>query len=338
MKRIPRPDLAAGEAARLGEELRDARMALGWTVEDMAASLRIRRVYLTALEQGRVRDLPAPAYALGFVRSYATAVGLDPDEMVRRFREVTGSIAPRRSDLVFPEPVPERGMPPGALILTGVVLAVGAYVAWYNWSGTGTRTVDTVPPVPARIEQLAREVSPPPAPVAVEPPAAPAPTPTAAAAAPPPVRPADPAAQPAAGTPAVPRQDQSRVVLRVRNTESWVQVREGTGGTILLNRTLKPGETWQVPNRNGLTLTTGNVLGLEFIVDGQVLPPVAAGSAQVRRDINLDADKLKTSGLVSVTPPPRPAPPPAPAQPAAPRPMPTPPGYQGGGAAPTAPQ
>ncbi|MBX6747575.1 MAG: helix-turn-helix domain-containing protein, partial [Acetobacteraceae bacterium] len=112
MNRLTRPDAAAaGEAARLGEELRDARLALGLSVEDIAASLRIRRGYLVALEEGRLRDLPALAYALGFVRSYARALGLDEDEMVRRFREVSGPAVQRKTDLVFPEPVPERGVP-----------------------------------------------------------------------------------------------------------------------------------------------------------------------------------------------------------------------------------
>ena len=81
MKRPFRPEPSAGEAARLGEELRDARFALGFSIEDIAASLRIRRPYLVALEEGRVRDLPAPAYAVGFVRTYARALGLDEDDV-----------------------------------------------------------------------------------------------------------------------------------------------------------------------------------------------------------------------------------------------------------------
>lgn len=164
MKRAPRPDLSAGETARLGEQLRDARIALGLSIEDMAASLRIRRVYLAALEEGRVRELPAPAYVLGFVRTYARALGLDDDEMVRRFRE-SGSAQPvRRTDLVFPEPVPDRGVPAGAVIIAGVALVMGAYLAWFQWSGGRPRIADVVPPVPQRLEQAQRERTVPPTP------------------------------------------------------------------------------------------------------------------------------------------------------------------------------
>ena len=80
MKRNPRPDIAAAEAARVGEDLREARLTLGASVEDMAEHLRINRRYIHALEEGRVRDLPGSAYAVGFVRSYASALGLDPDQ------------------------------------------------------------------------------------------------------------------------------------------------------------------------------------------------------------------------------------------------------------------
>ncbi|WP_198378425.1 helix-turn-helix domain-containing protein, partial [Neoroseomonas rubea] len=155
MKRQPRPEITAAEAARVGEDLREARMTLGASVEDMAERLRINRRYIHALEEGRIRDLPGPAYAVGFVRSYATALGLDPDESVRRFRDVTGGAAAKNGDLVFPEPVPSRGVPAGALVAAGVVLAIGAYVAWYNWSGSGDRVVDAVPPVPPRLEGAA---------------------------------------------------------------------------------------------------------------------------------------------------------------------------------------
>ena len=115
MKRLARPELTAAEAARIGEEIREARLALGITIEDAANRLRINRRYLAALEEGRIKDLPGPAYAMGFVRSYASALGLDADELVRRFRDVTGTGA-QKGDLVFPEPVPGRGIPAGAVV------------------------------------------------------------------------------------------------------------------------------------------------------------------------------------------------------------------------------
>ncbi|MBR0657491.1 helix-turn-helix domain-containing protein, partial [Plastoroseomonas arctica] len=178
MKRIARPDLTAAEATRLGEELREARMAMGVSVADMAERIRIRRVYLLALEEGRLKELPGQAYVVGFLRNYANALGLNTDEVLRRFREV--SVPTTKADLVFPEPVPSRGVPAGAVMLAGAVLAVAAYVGWYNFSGGAARVVDAVPPLPPRLEQMAPE--PPPrvpdsqVPAVTPPASAPAPT------------------------------------------------------------------------------------------------------------------------------------------------------------------
>lgn len=283
MKRLPRPEPSAAEAARLGEELRDARVALGLSLEDIAASLRIRRPYLVALEEGRVRDLPAPAYAVGFVRTYARALGLDEDEVVRRFREASGPVVQRKTDLVFPEPVPERGLPAGAVILVGAMLAVGAYAGWYQWSGSGDRTVDAVAPVPARIEQAAR-LEPAPAATPSPPPAA---SPVNAQAAPaPPLATAPPAPLPAATA------TEGRIVLRAR-ADAWIQLRDRGTGTVILNRVLRPGESYTVPPREGLLFTTGNAGGLDIMVDGQPVP--ALGGAQaVRRDLLLEPERLKS--------------------------------------------
>lgn len=302
MKRNQRPDIAAAEAARVGEDLREARLTLGASVEDMADHLRINRRYIHALEEGRVRDLPGSAYAVGFVRSYASALGLDPDEAVRRFRDVTGGSVSKTGELVFPEPVPSRGMPAGALVAVGVVIAIGAYVAWYNWTGSGNRVVDAVPPLPPRLEQAVEEggrlregASPQAAPAASP---APAPAPVAAPA--PPVNPNEP-----------------RIVIRARG-ESWVQVRDARENRVLLDRVLRPGDTWAVPNREGLALTTGKAENIEFVLDGEVANTTLTGATGVRRGVPLEVDRLRAAPAPAPAAQAQPAP--RPGLPAPPRP------------------
>lgn len=329
MKRPQRHDLTAAEAARVGEELREARLTLGASVEDMADRLRINRRYIHALEEGRVQDLPGLAYAVGFVRSYAAALGLDPDEAVRRFRDVTGGGAARPGELVFPEPVPSRGMPAGVLVAAGVVVAIGAYVTWYNWTGSGNRVVDAVPPVPPRLEQVAQPGQRTREPGAQSPAGTSAtPTQAAAAVAPPVTMPAAPVAAPPAA-PSVAMPEGIRVLLRARG-ESWVQVRDGRANQVVLDRVLRSGDTFQVPNRDGFLLTTGKAENLEIIVDGE--PSAAlAGATGVRRGVVLDADRLRAAVAPGEAAPARaaapaavPAPTPAaarpPALPAPPRP------------------
>ena len=318
MKRTPRADMTTTEAARVGEELREARLSLGASVEDMAQRLKINRRYIHALEEGRVKDLPGAAYAVGFVRSYAAALGLDADEAVRRFRDVTGGAAAKPGELVFPEPVPSRGVPAGAVVALGVAIAIGAYVAWFNWSGSGNRVVDTVPPVPARLDRMASEaapreetpprreaVAPPPAGAAVAgaaaPPPAASPPPPAASPAPPAASPAPPAAPPAAPAPRDP--EEPRLLLRARG-ESWVQVRDTRSNQVLLDRVLRAGDTWPVPNREGLVLTTGKAENLDILVDGEASPAIA-GATGVRRGIALSPERLRPGPEAPGQAPPR---------------------------------
>ncbi len=118
----------------VGSRLAAARERMGWALPDVAATLRIREPHLRAIEAGHSAELPAPAYAIGFVRSYATLLGLDPDDMARRYRAELGG-EHRNTDLQFPAPVPERGVPAGAVVLLGAVIAIGAYIGWYRLSG-----------------------------------------------------------------------------------------------------------------------------------------------------------------------------------------------------------
>ena len=293
MKRSARTENTVQEAARVGEELREARNALGVSLEDAAAQLRINKRYLQALEEGRVKDLPGAAYAVGFVRSYATALGLDPDEAVRRFRDVSGPAVTKSGDLVFPEPVPRRGIPTGVLAALGLALAMGGYIAWYQWSGRGERVVDAVPPLPPRLERAAEgpvTQETPPAPV-IEPPApTPAPAPVAA---PPPPR-IDP--------------DKPRVVIRAKG-ESWVQIRDNPGNRVLTDRVLRAGEIIEIPNRPGIVLTTGKAESLDILVDGQDVDPF--GGPGVRRNIALEPDRLRAPPAQANTPAPAPRPAPA---------------------------
>lgn len=320
MKRQPRPEITAAEAARVGEALREARITLGASVEDMAERLRINRRYIHALEEGRLKDLPGPAYAVGFVRSYAAALGLDADEAVRRFRDVTGGAGAKNGDLVFPEPVPSRGVPAGALVAAGVVVAIGAYVAWFNWSGSGDRVVDAVPPVPARLAEVAPNPTPRQRDVAGQggAPTTGTPAPSQAAAAPVPPQPAVP---PAPATPAAPVD--TSIVLRARG-EAWVQVRDTRANQNIYDRVMRGGDSWQVPAREGLVLTTGKAENLDIVVGGEVSTALA-GATGVRRGIALEAERLRpaagaetaparpAAAASSQAPAPRPAPATAPA-------------------------
>ncbi|MCO6451356.1 MAG: helix-turn-helix domain-containing protein [Caldilineales bacterium] len=66
----------------VGQLLRQQREAQGLSLADVEAQTRIRRRYLEALEAGDWEQLPNQVVARGFLRTYATHLGLDPDELL----------------------------------------------------------------------------------------------------------------------------------------------------------------------------------------------------------------------------------------------------------------
>jgi cytoskeleton protein RodZ len=144
------PDTSQAPAARLGAELREARREQGWDIAQLAGSLRIRQSYLEAIENGRISDLPGTTYALGFVRAYASALGVPAEDAARRFRAEAEQVHGRPA-LRFPAPVPRQGVPAGALILLGFVILAGAYGGWYWVTEHRATKVEVVPPIPDRL-------------------------------------------------------------------------------------------------------------------------------------------------------------------------------------------
>ena len=289
----------ASGAARVGAELRAARQRLGWTLPDVASGLRIRLPYLEAIEDGRLSALPGNAYAMGFVRTYANALGLEPDEFCRRFRAEAGEVN-AKTELTFPAPVPQRGVPAGAVILLGLLIAAGAYVAWYRYSGNEVRVAQVVAPPPDRLATMVPQTqspqvasilpSAPPPSASANPAPPPAPAPVVPVPAPVPVAIAPPAPLPPA--PAV----ATRFMLRSK-AGGFVLVKQRLGRT-LLRRAMQPGETWPVPSDPDLLLTTANAGGLELLVDGRTAQTLGAAGA-VMNDAPLDPVLAKAGRLNS---------------------------------------
>ena len=137
----------------VGTLLRASRLRHGDSLRDVAASLLIRHFYLEAIEEGRYASLPGPTYAVGFVRTYAEYMGLDSDEVVRRFKlEISG--VQETAELVLPTAVPERSIPGGAIAFVGVVIAVLAYGGWYASTLDERLFVELIAPLPEKLARL----------------------------------------------------------------------------------------------------------------------------------------------------------------------------------------
>ncbi|MCH7485150.1 MAG: helix-turn-helix domain-containing protein [Chloroflexi bacterium] len=105
----------------LGETLRKARLEKNITFEDAERVTRIPRKYLEALELENFGILPAPVYARGFLRSYASYLGLEPKDLLPFFP--VGHV--EEPVLVsLPEVTEPRTWNPSSLIAIGVVGAL----------------------------------------------------------------------------------------------------------------------------------------------------------------------------------------------------------------------
>jgi len=70
----------------LGQYLRREREARSVSLEELSRGTRINRPYLEALERDDFFFFSKREYTLGFLRGYARHLGLDPDEILKRYR------------------------------------------------------------------------------------------------------------------------------------------------------------------------------------------------------------------------------------------------------------
>ncbi|MBP2652047.1 MAG: putative transcriptional regulator [Firmicutes bacterium] len=90
----------------VGEILRSEREKKGLTIKDIEKGTSIRGLYIQALEDGDYKVLPGEVYLKGFLRNYATFIGLDPQEMLKLYHQSQNPEPP------VPEPVPEQKQKP----------------------------------------------------------------------------------------------------------------------------------------------------------------------------------------------------------------------------------
>jgi cytoskeletal protein RodZ len=137
----------------VAEQLRFSRERAERTLEEVAGFLKIRKVHLEALEDGRNDELPGHTYALGFVRAYSEYLGLDREVIAARFKDETAELE-AKARLVFPSPMPEGRTPGAAIILIAVVCAALVYGVWMYMSSQDRSLAEVVPALPGSLQAL----------------------------------------------------------------------------------------------------------------------------------------------------------------------------------------
>lgn len=123
------------EMISLGDTLRKRRKELNISLKEVENATSIRMGYLEAIEEGEMGKLISPVYAQGFVRQYATYLGLDGEGIVRENPRIFAP--PQAQEFAYGIGTLEKRGNPGAGVkwfpnAVWVGLFLGVFlVAWY---------------------------------------------------------------------------------------------------------------------------------------------------------------------------------------------------------------
>ena len=131
---------AGGESASVefGLVFRTARDDAGMTQKQVADALHVEVAVVSALEEGRFRDLPMRPYARGYVRNYARILGLDADDLAQRFDAADAdrpepSVAVPRHRVTPKSELALRPLALGYAAIVAVLLVALGAVLWTAW-------------------------------------------------------------------------------------------------------------------------------------------------------------------------------------------------------------
>ena len=267
-----------------GEMLKNARTT-GRRKREIATIsklLCIREEFLTALEEGNYRVIPEDIYILGFARSYAVELGLDPEEVILKLKKELGIIQEPKiekeeetegkvdSDSCEAESDSEcrrfcvvkylknnwKWFVAGVVGLLVVVAVVLLFVGGKNVADS-----EIVNPEDVNAET-----------VIVEP----------------------DFRYPIHEKFDVKNAKEARVVLQAEK-ESWVKIEDARGNSVF-SRVLIPGDVYYVPAGDKYQATFGNAGAIDVWVDGQLINKL--GSANTKKTgISMSPDALKSLGL-----------------------------------------
>ncbi len=222
----------------VGEFLRAERLKKGLSIKDVESAISIRALYLNAIEEGNYGIVPGEVYLKGFIRNYATFLGLDPQEAMEIYRQSKGPVT---EDVPPPsqqeEPITNPSKSGSMLKWLSVAVVAAGIVAGIAWWSSGSQKPAQVPPpsaVQQQPEQPTQQTTPKPAPSVQS---------------------------------AVPAKPATKVTVTAKyNSQCWTQIT--ADGKEIYEGIPKSGEslTWEATNK--LTAKFGNAGAVELVYNG----------------------------------------------------------------------
>jgi len=290
--------MSADRPTDFGSKLREARERRGVSLREIADRTKISVAVLEALERNDVSRLPGGIFSRAFVRSYASEVGLDPDEAIQDFLaqspplDVSTAHHPPGDGVEDHDAIEsDRRTASTFLRLTMISVPIAAAVVYFSIAGRPSPQVGApatevrseapapepavVPRAPAPSEPVARVTAP--AQPVKQPPAAAAVKPVVAA----------PAVQPPVQTPALDAREEDATHLTIDLTVTapcWVTAT--VDGEKKIERLLQTGERQTLEVAREVSLTAGDAAAVRMTINGLDARPLGRRNEVVTARIN----------------------------------------------------
>lgn len=132
---------SVGEILRLARE--NADIAISKVVED----LRIKQLYIEAIETCSYEKLPGIPYAIGFIRSYANYLGFDGEEAIQLFKNEANRLPNKHSNIAIQDPLSETSLSKRYIIILGIIIIVACIIVWQKASNLNREAATVIPTI-----------------------------------------------------------------------------------------------------------------------------------------------------------------------------------------------
>ncbi len=117
-------DDRAAALSAFGRWLAQERELRGLAPDEVARATKLPGSLVEAIESGDAARMPPRAYVVGYLRSYASAVGLDADDLVLRYEEAAGAPEERARAAA------RRGARTRSVVAVAIAVAIVAVGLW----------------------------------------------------------------------------------------------------------------------------------------------------------------------------------------------------------------
>jgi len=127
-----------------GSCLRDARLALGLSIADVAQSIKFSQRQIETIERDDFDKLPGATFVRGFIRSYAKLLRLDEQSLLAMLDRQTPHAdvqinLPEDTGAALPQPGEQRSYFPYLILLVTLAVLAIALFTFFDWPNKSTK-------------------------------------------------------------------------------------------------------------------------------------------------------------------------------------------------------